>query len=151
MVTAETALAAVVALLAIGHKPYFWDEAWSVVAASRSLHGLVAIFPHRDADTALYYFLLHGWIALHGTGEGYVRLLSALFAVATVPVTAVLALKLFDRRVALWAGVLMAANAAFLEYAQFARTYALAMFLGACSTLLFVIALERKSLRYGLA
>ncbi len=39
-----------------------------------------------DGSPPLYYLLLHGWVAVAGTGEAATRTLSLLFALAAVPV-----------------------------------------------------------------
>jgi mannosyltransferase len=92
----------------------------------------------------LYYVLLHGWIGL-GDSEFVVRLLSALFAIATVPVVYGLTRRCFGGRAALAASLLLALNSFFISYAQEARGYSLAILLSAIAMWRFAIAVERPS------
>ena len=62
----------------------------------------------------LYYVLLHGWIAL-GDSEFTVRALSAIFAVATIPVVYGLTRRIFRGRAALTAALLLALNSFFIS------------------------------------
>jgi mannosyltransferase len=145
-VAAQTALAAVLALVGIGDRAFWQDEAASVSVAARSVAGVLDVLGDTDANTGLYYLLLHAWMRL-GSGEGWVRALSALFAVATVPLTALVARRLFGTPVAVVAGFVLAPNAFLLAYAQEARTYALGLFLTTLSTWLFVRAVDDPSPR----
>jgi uncharacterized membrane protein len=65
---------------------------------------------------ALYYFLLRFWLTLGGS-EGFVRGLSVLFSVATIPITFFLGARLFGRRAGLLASLLLAVNAYHIHYA----------------------------------
>ena len=73
----------------IDRRRKWMDEATSVYVANRSLAGMAAILRHVNALFAFYYALLHAWLAF-GSSTAYTRLLSALFAIATLPVIFVL-------------------------------------------------------------
>ena len=85
----------------------------------------------RYAAMPLDYYLLHGWILL-GRHEVLVRFPAMLFGVLTVPLVYVLALRMFNRRVAVIAGLLMAVSFFAVRYSLEARPYALLTF---CTTL----------------
>src|SRR3954469_24431478 len=60
------------------------DEALSVNIARLPIAQIPGALRH-DGAPPLYYVLLHGWMALFGTGDTAVRALSGLCAVATLP------------------------------------------------------------------
>jgi mannosyltransferase len=138
------ALAAGLAWVAIGEKGFWLDEALSVQRASAAWPALWRDITGTQANMALYYVLLHGWIAL-GDSEVIVRTLSALFAVAAVPAVYRLTSVTFGGRTALTASLLLALNSFFISYAQEARGYSLAILIATLSTLCFVTAMERPS------
>src|SRR5262245_26153042 len=85
------AAAGALALRHLGTKPLWRDEAASLTAAKRSLVDLIALLPRRDANSGVYYLLLHLWLPLRDrlplptTGEEtWSRALSVVFAVAAV-------------------------------------------------------------------
>ena len=96
------------------HSGYWIDEAITVGIASHD----VADIPRTlrlDGSPPLFYLLLHGWMALVGTGEAATRALPLLFALLAVPVSWWAGAAVLDRR----AGALAAAGAAgcpFLTY-----------------------------------
>lgn len=145
-VLAATAVVAVLALFELGRKSLWSDEAFSVRVGT-NWDAFVGALSGTDVNMVLYYVLLRGWLTL-GTDEATVRLLSALFAVCTVPVVYWLGRDLFSVRVGLAAALLIALNAFVIEYAQEARSYTLVMFLAATSTLLLVRALRAQSWRW---
>src|SRR5437899_793968 len=95
---------------------------------------------------SLYYLLLHFWLHL-GKSEFFVRTLSVVFALATIPVLYLLGRRLFDSRVGLVAAALLAVNAYFVRYSQEARSYTLMLFLCMLSSLYFLECLEDPSRR----
>ena len=136
-------MAASLALRTGGMRSGYWiDEGISVGIAS---HGLADI-PRtlgQDGSPPLYYLLLHGWMALVGSGEPATRALSLLFALLAVPVSFWAGSAVFDRR----AGALAAVGAAgcpFLTYyAQETRMYALVVLLSILVSASFVLAFVR--------
>jgi mannosyltransferase len=122
------------------------DEALSVQRASGGWDALWRDITGSQANMALYYVLLHWWIAL-GDSEVVVRALSVVFAVATVPVVYRLTSRLFGGRAAVTAALLLALNSFFISYAQEARGYSLAILVAAIATWRFAIAVEQPSAR----
>ncbi|MDP9466579.1 MAG: glycosyltransferase family 39 protein, partial [Actinomycetota bacterium] len=122
------------------------DEVFTAFVATRPTSLLLTILAKREGNMPLYYLLMHVW-AQGGTEAGWLRVPSALAAVATVPVTALVARRVFDDRVAVLAGLLLAVNAFVLDFAREARTYPLAMLLAATTTLLLLKAVESRSRR----
>ena len=142
MVVGAIALLLTLTLPFLGRHGLWTDEIFSVTAAA-SWQGLFEVFARFENNMALYYILLCGWMTL-GDGEVTVRLLSTIIAVLTVPVLHLLAVRLFDRRVALIADFMLVANAMFLTHAREARSYSLLVLLSTAGTLLFLAALRGR-------
>jgi uncharacterized membrane protein len=100
----------------------------------------------REANMSLYYLLLRGWLHF-GSSPFFIRSLSVIFSLATLPAIFWLAGRLFDRRVALVAVALMSFNAYHIRYAQEARSYSLFVLLATLSSGFFVATLREPSRR----
>jgi mannosyltransferase len=94
---------------------------------------------------ALYHLLLNWWSHLAGSSEISLRIPSVIFATATVPLVYALGAELCDRQVGLMAAFLLSVNAACIQFAQQARSYAMVVMLVVLSSLLFVRSLKRSS------
>jgi mannosyltransferase len=118
---------------------YWIDEAITVGIASHDL-GDIPRALRLDGSPPLFYLLLHGWMAVVGTGEAATRALPLLFALLAVPVSWWAGDAVFGRR----AGALAAAGAAgcpFLTYyAQETRMYSLVAVLSVLACASFVLA-----------
>lgn len=117
------------------------DEAISVDIARLPLEDLTDALRH-DGHPPLYYVLLHLWSGAFGTGDLAVRSLSAVFAVATLPVMWCLGRRLGGRSTATVALVLTASSPFAIRYATEARMYALVVLLAATGHLVVLRALE---------
>lgn len=98
---------------------------------------------------SLYYVLLRIWLRFKpqdASSEFYIRSLSVVIAVGTIPAIYWLARQLYDRRVGLVAATLLTFNAYSVRYAQEARSYALFLLLATLSSG-FLIALVREPVR----
>ncbi|MDQ6852734.1 MAG: glycosyltransferase family 39 protein [Actinomycetota bacterium] len=143
---------AVVAVVAIGVVMRFvafsemWlDEALSVNVARLPLRDIPEWLRH-DGAPPLYYFLLHLWTDVFGTGNYAVRSLSAVISVATLP-----AIWFAGRRIAgprgAWIAVLVLASSPFgIGFGSEARMYSLVMLLVTLGYLATRRLLERPSL-----
>ncbi|MFJ9340021.1 glycosyltransferase family 39 protein [Streptomyces sp. NPDC101733] len=124
--------------------PQLWrDELASWNAASRATGELIGMLGHVDAVSGLYYLLLHGWVSLFGDSEAMLRLPSALAMAATAALVVVIARNLFDRRTAVFAGLLFALLPVITRYGTEARSYALVVLAATAATWLLLRALER--------
>ncbi|HMJ33197.1 MAG TPA: glycosyltransferase family 39 protein [Baekduia sp.] len=137
-----TGLAALLTVPGLGEMPFSRDEVASITDAHRSLGGTWDVVRHREANMWPYYLLLNGWTRL-GTGETFVRLPTALFAVATVPLAMVLARRTFGDAAAVACGLGLALSTMLLDAGQEARAYALVALLAVASTLLLVEGVRR--------
>ena len=127
------AAAAGLRFLFLARKPFWFDECFSVEISRLSWHDFTRLMWWREANMALYYLLLRAWLHF-GFSPFFLRSLSVLASLATLPAIFWLADKLFDRRVALIATALMSCNAYSIRYAQETRSYALFMLLATLSS-----------------
>jgi mannosyltransferase len=141
-VLACCALGALIALRHLGTKPLWLDEAASVSAAGRSIPDMLRLLRHTDANSGLYYVMLHVWMRF-GHGVAWVRGLSVLFAVAAVAAAGWCGARWRGPVAGVSAALLLALNPVSLYYAQEARTYSLALLLALVSTATLMAAVER--------
>ena len=136
------------------------------VAATAFLwHQLMAWPPHEDETLALFvgrdnlagvlehvtrerggaplHFLFAYAVAHLGLGLGGLRFVSAAFAVASLPLVALLGQRLAGRRTALIATALVAGSWVFLFHGVYARMYSLFLFLSLLSFVALLRALDR--------
>jgi hypothetical protein len=118
-------LAGLLAARELPTRSLWLDEAATVAIASQ--HG--AALWHaiaRDGGNMLgYYLLMHVVVAAFGDGAVAIRLPSVIATAATAALVALLALRSFDRRLALSAGLLCAVSLPLIFWGQNARGYAL--------------------------
>jgi mannosyltransferase len=138
--------------------PSYWgDEAASVMSAERPLPSLFMMLHQVDAVHGLYYFFLHGWIDLFGASELSTRLPSAIGVGLAAAGTVVLAALLFDRRIAIVAGIVFVGLPRVTYMGAEARSYALGTAVAVWLTLFLLVLLRRRTARvlpwiaYGLA
>ena len=120
-------VATILRLHALTAKSFWLDEGISVQIARLPWNQLLFALRHREANMALYYLLLRFWL-LFGSSEGYIRGLSVLFSVATIPLLYALGSRLFGSAAGLLGAWLLAVNAYHIRYAQEARGYAMVVF-----------------------
>ncbi|MEU8774563.1 glycosyltransferase family 39 protein [Streptomyces sp. NPDC048606] len=124
--------------------PQLWrDELASWNAASRTTGELVGMLGNVDAVSGLYYLLLHGWVSVVGDSAAMLRLPSALAMAGSAAFVVLIARTLFDRRTAVFAGLLFALLPAVTRYGTEARSYAFVVLAVAAATWLLLRALER--------
>jgi len=96
-----TLVAALLRLHGIASKSFWLDEGISVEIARLPWRQFFYVLRHREINMSLYYVLLHFWLAM-GSTEGFIRGLSVLFSVVTVPALYALGARLFGRVAACW-------------------------------------------------
>jgi hypothetical protein len=137
----------------------------SLAAAAFLQHQLMAWAPHEDETLALFvgrdsfagvvehvtrerggaplHFLFAFAVAHLGLGLGSLRLVSAAFAVGSLPLVALLGRRVAGPANALIATALVAASWVFLFHGVYARMYSLFLFLSLLSFLLLLRSLDR--------
>jgi mannosyltransferase len=136
-VVAELLLGGVLGSLFLGTHGLFLDESVSASLATAPWHRFVSVVSHREPNMALYFLLLRGWVVL-GHSEVALRSLSVVIAVAALWVVIMLTRSLFGRRAALLAGLLLAVDPLYVQFAQDVRGYSLALLLVSASCFFFV-------------
>lgn len=113
----------------LGGESLSWDEGYSLRWASMPIAEMIAETQREDFNPPLYYALLHFAIALLGSSEVALRLLSAIAGTGAIAVLFLLGRELRSPRAGLFAAALFALAAYQLRYAQDARCFALLIFL----------------------
>jgi uncharacterized membrane protein len=109
----------------------WFDELLSISISRLPLSSVVT--SPASIDPPLYYVLLHFWLNI-SRDDAFIRLLSALPGIATVPALYLLARDLFDTRVGLVAAAILALSPLQIFYAQEARMYSLLVLFSILST-----------------
>jgi mannosyltransferase len=117
-----------VVLRFVQRSPLWLDEALSVNIARLPLGDLFEALRH-DGHPPFYYVLLHGWMEVFGESDFAVRVLSGIFAVASLPLAWIAGRRLAGRAGARWALLILALSPYAIRYATEARMYSLLMLL----------------------
>ena len=118
------------------------DETLALFIGRDSLPGVVEHVT-RDRGGAPLHFLLAWGVAHLGFGLGGLRLLSATFAVASLPLVAALGKRLASPPVGFVATLIVAPSWLFLFHGVYGRMYSLFLFLSLACTLSLLRALDR--------
>jgi len=118
--------------------PSLWvDEAFTAQAVREGLLNPL------DQYHSLYYAVLTPWTALAGDAEWALRFPSVVATMAACGLLVAVGRRLFDRRVGLIGGLLLATSPFLLLWSQQARSYSLVLASSVLATLLLLVALER--------
>jgi len=120
------------------------DEALTVNIARLPLGDIPGALG-RDGAPPLYYWVLHAWMAVLGTGDLAVRSLSGVASALTLPVVWLIGRRLGGERAAWGAAVVLAVNPFAIRYATEARMYSLVALLVALGLLAALRAYERPT------
>ena len=126
----------------LGRESLWYDEAFTLRFARRSLGEMYALLEREAWYPPLYPTTIWAWVRTFGVGDWQVRLVSAVFGTLAVLLVHELALRLFDGRTARIAAFLSAVSQVLVAYAQEARCYAVLLFLLLATAILFVDAVR---------
>ncbi len=130
-------------LHSLGFDSFWLDETITMhFVSTMSYVELLTELPKVQPHLPLYYVLLKGWIALVGTEEQAVRLLSACLSLLTIPLIYAVGKRLYGFQVGAIASLLFAINPFQIYFAQEARMYALLAFLTVLSYYCFLDTLQ---------
>jgi mannosyltransferase len=101
-----------------------FDEGATVAISSQHGAALGSAIAHDGGNMSAYYLVMHVLIGVFGDGLVVLRLPSVLATAAAVALVGVIAIRLFDRRVAWLAGLLTAVSLPLVYWAQTGRGYA---------------------------
>ncbi|MFQ5921951.1 MAG: glycosyltransferase family 39 protein, partial [Anaerolineales bacterium] len=141
-------LALALRLPGLASKPLWYDEAFAILFSDQGLQAMAAGTLSTEEGVAAdvhplaYYTALWGWGDLFGTAPTAARLLSVLIGLVVVILGYLFSRRLFDARVALISGLLLAISPFQIHYAQEIRMYALLAGLLLTATWLYWEALE---------
>jgi Dolichyl-phosphate-mannose-protein mannosyltransferase len=145
-VAACTAAVGTFLVLQLTAWPPHEDETLALFVGRSSVGGLFDIVLGQRGGAPLHFLL--AWLVAHtGGGLTGLRLLSAAFATASVPVIALLCARLSDRITALTATAIVSASWTLLFHGIYGRMYSLFLLTSALSCLLLLRALERGDRR----
>jgi mannosyltransferase len=137
-----TLVAAGLRLAHLGSKSLWLDEGATVALARANWQHFIWVWWHGEANLQTVYFLLmRGWIH-GGLSEAWLRLPSALFGIASVPMLYVVGRRLLPAGGALAAAALLTFSPTDVYYSQEARSYTLTIFLVLLSSYFFIRAVE---------
>ncbi len=139
--------ALVIRLLTIDNQSLWADEALTAYEASLPFGAMLHTVVHVETTPPLYFVLIWGWAKVFGTGAIALRSVSLIAGVAIVPLTALIAKRLFSPAAGVLAGALAAVNPFLVWYSQEARSYMLLAALTAGAFLAFLYAIEQPARR----
>jgi hypothetical protein len=119
------------------------DETLVLFVSRQPLGDLFATVISERGGAPLHFLLAH-LVATVSSGLTGLRMISIVFAVASVPVVAALAAKLTDRRTALVATALVTTSWMTVYHGLYGRMYGLFLFASALSFLLLLYALDDR-------
>jgi len=141
-VAACTAAVAAFILIELSTWPPHEDETLALFVGRGSLSHLFHTVLDQRGGAPLHFVL--AWIVAHsGGGLVGLRLISAMLAVASIPIVAILTSKLAGRTVGLGATALVSGSWVLLFHGIYGRMYSLFLFTSALSYLALLHALER--------
>lgn len=127
----------------VDRESLWFDEAMTVTMARGSLSDVLDHVAAQESHPPLYFWLVWAWMKLFGGAELPARLLSVLCGTLAIVPAHALARRLFDRRVANLAAILVATSQIHVYYSQEARPYAVFLLLCLSTIALFVEAVQR--------
>jgi mannosyltransferase len=138
------ALALALGLFRLTRKSLWFDEVYSIAAARLDWSDLVSLWWEREGSMGFFYGVLKLWSPL-GASEAATRMLAVAAGVFAVIALVDLGTRLFDRRVGILAGGLLAVHPLVVAWMQQVRGYTLAMLLAVVATWALVRAVERRT------
>jgi uncharacterized membrane protein len=121
-------VAAGVVVRFVARSPLWLDEALTVNIARLPLGSIGAALRH-DGHPPLFYWMLHLWMLVFGSGDSAVRALPGVLAVVALPIAWLAGQRLAGQAGATAALVLTATSPFVIRYATEARMYTLVMLL----------------------
>ncbi len=113
------------------------DEAQSLFQTNRDVPGLLKLVA-QDVHVPLYHILLHFWQVLFGGDIIVARLMSLVFFILTIVTTYHLGAYAYNRKVGLFAALLITLSPFMQWYGSEARMYAMLAFITALNQLYFL-------------
>ncbi len=141
-VALPTALAAVLVLYELSTRSLWLDESATVAITAQHGSALWDAIARDGGNMLGYYLMVHVLTGAFGHAPALIRAPSAVGFVGTVAIVCMIAMRLFDRRAALAAGLLTAVSLPLVFWGQDARGYALMTMFIAASFLALIALIE---------
>ncbi|OZG26435.1 hypothetical protein BH683_024020 [Williamsia sp. 1138] len=141
-------VAFVVSVIGAGRPSFWFDEAATIAASTRSTRELFELVSQHDSAHSLYYLLMHGWFSIFPSTEFWARVPSLLAVGVGAAGVVVLGKKLSSRAVGITAGLFFAALPRVTWAAIEARPYALAAAVAVWATVALLVAVERRKVGF---
>jgi 4-amino-4-deoxy-L-arabinose transferase-like glycosyltransferase len=122
----------------LGHHDFWYDEIFTLNYAR---------CPWHNWNAPLYYLSLHYWTNIFGISEFSLRLPSLIFSFCSLILLYFLGKTLFNKKVGIISSILIGLSPFHIWYAQEAREYAMILFFGLLSSLLFSMALKNGKVK----
>ncbi len=121
--------------VAVSNVPLWYDEGHSILVAIKSFpFGINEFLFTKDFQhTPFYFYFLHFWLKIFGTNEVILRMSSAIFGVATIPLTYIVGKKLYDKNVGIISALLVTVSPLLVYYSIEIRMYAAVTFFAVLS------------------
>ncbi len=121
--------------VAISNVPLWYDEGHSVLVAIKDFpFGINQFLFTKDFQhTPFYFYFLHFWIKIFGGSEVLMRMSSAIFGIATIPLTYIVGKKLYSQKVGFIAAILTTVSPLLVYYSIEIRMYAIVTFFAVLS------------------
>ena len=130
----------------LGAKSLWGDEAFSVLVARMPWHVFFNSARYGEGNMVLYYLLLRPWVHL-GDSEFWLRSLSALIGVSTIPAIYKIGKDFLSAKAGVIAATLLAIHSYHIRYSQELRSYTLVALLVVLSTYAFLAMIEKPDRR----
>jgi len=138
-------LCAVIRFAFIGTPSIRGDEGGSIFIAKQGFSTIIKNLKG-DVHPPLYYLALSFWAKL-GESEFFLRSLSTIFSIFSIPFLYLIGKKLFSEKTGLFASAIFAFSQFHLRYAQTLRSYSMATFFILLSTYFFISYLQENKLK----
>jgi mannosyltransferase len=115
-------------LYQIGSKSIWLDEAFSIYMSAKPVSEMLGLIVDIEKHPPLYYLLLHFWMRIGGDSAAWVRSLSAIFGILTIPIIFLAGRRLAGNGIGLLAALILAINPLQIAFAQETRVYTLLTF-----------------------
>lgn len=125
----------------------WWDELSTLDIIRRPVGTIVSTAGNVDAVHSFYYLFMHFWVSVFGTSVLAMRMPSLLAMCGATVCTALIAQRLFDRRVAFTAAFVFSLIPGIDRYACEARSYGLVVLGSTLALLALLRVLEQPSRR----
>lgn len=121
--------------VAVSNVPLWYDEGHSVLVATKSFpFGINEFLFTKDFQhTPFYFYFLHFWLKIFGGSEVLMRMSSAIFGIATIPLTYIVGKKLYDKNVGIISAILVTVSPLLVYYSIEIRMYSMVTFLAVLS------------------